>query len=328
MKDKDSQTNRRKFLSNTFKIGTILAAGSGSVLAGKQLAGKDEEKPEEIKEKMKVLTTEGKVIEVDKPSKCKVQPCEPPQDQEAREGVPGRKFVMVIDLAKCANARKCIEGCQEGHNLSSDTEWMNVYLMKDNPEGSPYWFPRPCLHCDNPPCVKVCPVGATFKRQDNAVLVDVNRCIGCKFCVVACPYSVRVFNWKKPPATDVPKEDYSPETSVPAQIGTVGKCDFCVDLARKGELPYCVRSCPMGTLYFGDANEDAVSNGTETKRFRQFIKERSGYRYREELGTQPNVYYLPPVDRMFDYKDGLKDLPEERKEIYKNIINEDEHKEV
>ena len=314
MKKKESQSNRRKFLANTLKLGTVLAAGTGSVMAsGKSV--KDE------REKIKVLTTDGNLIEVDKPDECKIDPCAPANPEESRKGIPGRKFVYVVDLSKCANARKCIEGCQKGHNLGPETEWMNVYLMKDNPEGSPYWFPRMCFHCDNPPCVKVCPVGATYKRQDHLVLVDNERCIGCKFCLAACPYSVRIFNWEKPPESDVPKEDYSPETSVPALIGTVSKCDFCADLSRKGTLPYCVRSCPMGALYFGDENEDAVSNGTETRRFKQLIKDRFGFRYREELGTQPNTYYLPPVDRMFDYKDGLKNMPEEKQKIYDEIIN-------
>ncbi len=325
MKEQDKKSNRRKFLRNTLKIGTVLAAGTGSVLAGKQDSHHADDGE---KEKIKVLTTEGKVIEVDKPSDCKISPCTPPPPEEADRGIPGRKFVYVVDLAKCANARKCISGCQEGHNLPPDMEFMNVYLMKDNPESSPYWFPRMCLHCDNPPCVKVCPVGATYKRQDNLVLIDNERCIGCKFCVTACPYSARIFYWEEPPKSDVPKEEYSPETSVPAQIGTVAKCDFCADLARKGALPYCVRSCPMGALYFGDANEDAVSNGSETLRFKQLISDRAGYRFREELGTRPNTYYLPPVNRMFDYRDGLDGLPEEQKDIYDDIINDNDNSKV
>jgi len=311
-------TNRRKFLQNSLKLGTVLAAGAGSVIAAN---GNGDEKGSG--ETVKVLTTDGKVIEVEKKKACKIDPCEPPKGSEVRHGIPGRKFVMVIDLARCKNARQCIAGCQKGHNLASDVEWLKVYLMKDNENGEPYWFPRQCFHCDNPPCVKVCPVGATFKRQDNLVLVDVDRCIGCKFCVVACPYSVRVFNWKKPPESSVPRDDYSPETSVPAQMGTIGKCDFCADRAREGKLPYCASSCPMGAIYYGDRNEDAVSNGTETLRFKQLIKERAGYRFKEELGTKPNVYYLPPVDRMFDYESGLKDLPEEKRHIYDDIISGD-----
>ena len=315
MEEHEKKSSRRKFLSNTFKFGTVLAAGVVPAALG-------EEKPEQKKEpgeKIKVLTQDGKLIEIDKAeTECKISPCAPPIGADARQGIPGRKFVMVVDLARCKNARKCIEGCQKGHNLGPDTEFLKVYLMKDNPSGEPYWFPRQCFHCDDPPCVKVCPVGATFKRQDNLVLVDDNRCIGCKFCIVACPYSVR----KKPPESDVPKKDFSPETNVPAQTGTVQKCDFCADLARKGTLPYCVRSCPMGTLYFGDRNEDTVSNGTETRRFSELIAERSGYRYREELGTHPNVYYLPPVDRMFDYRSGLKDVSDEKRKVYEKIIND------
>ncbi len=308
--------DRRKFLKNTIALGAAaLTTGTSTALSGKAEAGNKGKT-----KKVKVLTTDGKVIEIEKTvDHCKIDPCAPPLGREARQGIPGRSFVMVIDLAKCKNARKCIQGCQKGHNLSPDQEWLKVYLMKDNPEAEPYWFPRQCFHCDDPPCVKVCPVGATFKRQDKIVLIDSNRCIGCKFCVVACPYSVRIFNWEKPPESDISPEEYSPEVSVPAQVGTVSKCDFCPDRSREGKLPYCVSSCPMGALYFGDRNEDAVCNGTETVRFSQLIKDRAGYRYREELGTEPNVYYLPPVERMFEYESGLKNLPEEKKKVYNEI---------
>ena len=319
MKKKENKDNRRKFLKNSLTFGAALAAGSGAALAGQNESGSSAGGKTE---KVKVLTTEGKVIEIERPvDECKSDPCAPPQGEAARQGIPGRSFVMVIDLARCKNARKCIDGCQEGHNLKPDQEWLNVVLMKDNPEGEPYWFPRQCFHCDNPPCVKVCPVGATFKRQDNVVLIENDRCIGCKFCVVACPYSARIFNWEKPEPSDIPREDFSPETSVPAQIGTVSKCDFCPDRSREGKLPYCASSCPMGAIYFGDKNEDAVSNGTETVRFSEIIKERAGYRYLEELGTKPNVYYLPPVNRMFDYESGLDGLPEEKQKVYDEIRN-------
>jgi molybdopterin-containing oxidoreductase family iron-sulfur binding subunit len=317
MDKEDKKNNRRNFLRNGLTIGgSMLAMGMGPVSAkGTSDNGKSSGK------KIKVLTTDGKVVEVDKPKDdCMIDPCDPPKGNAARQGIPGRSFVMVIDLAKCKNARKCIEGCQKGHNLAPNQEWLNVYLMKDHADAEPYWFPRQCFHCDIPPCVKVCPVGATYKRQDNIVLIDSDRCIGCKFCMAACPYSVRIFNWKKPPESDVPKEDYSPESSVPAQIGTVSKCDFCPDRSREGKLPYCASGCPMGAIYFGDKNEDAVSNGTETLRFKQIMKDRVGYRFLDELGTEPNVYYLPPIERMFDYKSGLNDLPEEKQKVYDKII--------
>ncbi len=314
MKGKEEPIKRRRnFLKSSIAFGAAaLASGTGMALAKANDHG-----PKPKTEKIKVLTTEGKVVEIERTiDECKIEPCAPPKGDAARQGIPGRSFVMVIDLARCKNARKCIDACQKGHELTPDQEWMKVYLMKDHPDTEPYWFPRNCFHCDNPPCVKVCPVGATFKRQDNLVLVDNDRCIGCKFCVVACPYSARIFNWKKPPKSEVAREDFSPETSVPAQIGTVSKCDFCADTAREGKLPYCASGCPMGAIYYGDRNEDTVTNGSETVRFTEIINERAGYRYLEELGTKPNVYYLPPVNRMFDYESGLDGLPEEQKKLY------------
>jgi len=299
-------SGRRNFLKMSLLAGGATMTGAGLIAAAAN--------GDSSGEKIKVLTTDGKVIEVDKPNgACKINPCDPPNGEEARHGVPGRSFVMVIDLAKCNNARKCIEGCQKGHDLLPDQEWMKVYLMKPNPESDPYWFPKNCFHCDNPPCVKVCPVGATFKRTDNAVLVDADRCIGCKFCVSACPYSARIVNWIDTPNYSGKDPNYSPETSVPSQHGIVGKCDFCVDRSREGKLPYCAGSCPMGVIYYGDRNEDSVTNGEETLRFSQLIKDRAAFRYLEELGTAPNVYYLPPTERIFPYERGLENISEEKR---------------
>ncbi len=319
-KEKSKESSRRHFLKSG------LAIGAGTVLGSSLLASCTNTCAKEVNdaevEKIKLLTTEGKIVEVEKSKVYPIKPSEPAVGDAARKGIPGRKFVMVIDLSKCANAGKCTTACQKGHNLQPDQEWMHVYLMKDNQYRDPYWFPKNCYHCDNPPCVKVCPVGATFKRSDGCVLIDADRCIGCKFCISACPYSARIFNWKE--AADklnAEKEEYSPETSLPNQAGVVGKCDFCPDRSRKGELPYCVSSCPMGALYFGDINEDVISNGQETLRFRQTIEDKAGYRFLEELGTKPRVYYLPPVDRMFPYERGLKGLDETQKLKYKNVLD-------
>ncbi|MFC2111599.1 4Fe-4S dicluster domain-containing protein, partial [Bacteroidota bacterium] len=197
-------------------------------------------------------------------------------------------------------------------------EWINIYLLKDSPESAPYWFPRPCFHCDNPMCVSVCPVGATYKRSDGIVLVNTDRCIGCKFCMTGCPYSARVFHWEEPDLKGIEDVEYSPETAIPPQEGTVGKCVFCADLLKQNKLPRCVSGCPMGVIYFGDLNEDTVTNGTETVVFSQIMKDRSGYRYLEDLGTRPTVYYLPPVERSFPAERGFEGLDEEVSDRYKN----------
>lgn len=308
----EQKNSRRTFLGKSIVAG--LASVTGLTVIDACANGAKEEG-----EKVMVMTTDGRLVAVDSANMQEVS-TEPAVGDAAREGIRGRKFVMVIDLGRCSNAGKCTESCQRGHDLSADQNWMKVLLMKNNEETDPYWFPKPCFHCDNPPCVKVCPVDATYKRQDGIVLVDNERCIGCKFCMSACPYSARIFNWEHLPEhekTDVP---YSPETSVPGQVGTIGKCDFCPDLSREGKLPYCVSGCPNGAIYFGDANEDAVSNGTETVRFRQLLSDRSGYRHLEELGTEPRVYYLPPTERMFPYERGLDGLSEEELALYKDIL--------
>ena len=209
---------------------------------------------------------------------------------------------MVVDLAKCKNARKCMEACDKNHHTGDNKEYLKVLRMEDNPASSPYWQPTMCFHCDEPPCVKVCPVDATFKRDDGLVLIDNDRCIGCRFCMAACPYSQRVFNWGEPETWN--ETCNSPEISgINAKKGTVEKCDFCPDMVRAGELPHCVTACPNGVFYFGDENEDAVTNGEDTVRLSELLTTRAGYRAMEELGTKPRVYYLPAVNRLFPFEE-------------------------
>ncbi len=136
--------------------------------------------------------------------------------------------------------------------------------------------------------------------------------------MTGCPYSARVFNWKDP-EVDVPKDQpYDPETNIPAAEGTVGKCVFCADNLRKNKLPRCVTACPMGVIYFGDLLEDTITNGEETLRFSKVMVDRAGYRYKEDLGTLPSVYYLPPSQRVYPVESGLEGADEKIKARYKN----------
>jgi len=309
-KEQDS-SSRRKFIRKFgLSLGTVAVVGPAAVAS---------EAPEnESGEMVRLLSPDGTLVEVDRSSikKAKAQTRE--QIKKSYMGIPDRKFVMVIDLAKCKNARKCVDACQEGHMLPRDHEWIKIQLLQDSEMTSKYWFPKPCYHCDSPLCVSVCPVGATYKREDGIVLVDNKRCIGCKFCMTACPYSARVFNWKDP-EVDVPADHvYDPELNVPPVEGTVGKCVFCADKLRNNELPRCVKACPMGVIYFGDVNEDAVTNGVETLRFSSLMLDKHGYRHMEELGTMPSVYYLPPVDRMYPVEIGFEDLDESISDRYRS----------
>ena len=139
--------------------------------------------------------------------------------------------------------------------------------------------------------------------------------------MTGCPYSARVFHWKEP-QVEQPDVEYSPETNVPAQEGTVGKCVWCADHLRKKKLPRCVTACPMGAIYFGDLVEDAVTNGVDTERFSKLIEDRSGYRHREDLGTHPGVYYLSPVNRLFPVNRGLDGQDEEIHKRYDKTMKE------
>jgi molybdopterin-containing oxidoreductase family iron-sulfur binding subunit len=181
--------------------------------------------------------------------------------------------------------------------------------MQESVNTPAFFMPKPCQHCDNPPCVSVCPVDATFKRQDGIVLIDNERCIGCRFCIAACPYSARIFHWQEPSLNDADRDkEYDVELNVPQKKGTVTKCLFSADRLREGMLPYCVSACPNGVFYFGDENEDAVTNGTtkETVRLSGLLEQNAGYRLMPELGTQPRVYYLPPKNRIFEFEEGEK----------------------
>lgn len=188
--------------------------------------------------------------------------------------------------------------------------------MQETENTPSYFMPKPCQHCDNPPCVSVCPVDATFKRQDGIVLIDNERCIGCRFCMAACPYSARIFHWEEPKDTEQDMDNvYDVELNVPQKKGTITKCLFSADRLREGELPYCVSACPNGVFYFGDENEDAVTNGTtkETVSLSQLLEDNGGYRLMPELGTQPRVYYLPPKNRLFEFPENHK--PEEHNDF-------------
>ena len=296
--------SRREFIRG------CLLAGAGIALAGCTSKKNPFERDAPLSgEKVKLLSVDGEVIEVDK---ALLKPAPdmyiPVSNAEERIGIEGKKFVMVVDLSRCKNLKKCQDACNHMHHIHPGQNWLKIFPMQDAEDTAPYWQPTHCMHCDKPPCVKVCPVDATFKRKDGIVLIDNDRCIGCRFCMAACPYSARVFNWGDPGLPEeIAEQSYCCETSVPQKRGTVGKCDFCPDMSRHGKLPHCVDACPNGVYFFGDILEDSVTNGSETFRFSDLIRDRAGYRLMEELDTKPSVYYLPPVNRIFPFENKEED---------------------
>ena len=200
-------------------------------------------------------------------------------------------WCMVIDLRTCDGCRGCTVSCQQRHGLREEQTWIKVYEMPDNAGGT-FHMPRPCMMCEDAPCMYVCPVGATLRTDEGLVLVDTEACVGSRACMAACPYEARYFNWTDPlPAKRMPMPS-SPQMPVP-QKGTVGKCVLCADRLPQGELPACVSACPMGVLYIGDLVTDIAVNGVgKTVVLSEFLRANDAVRYKEELGTNPRVYYI------------------------------------
>ena len=314
--ENSEKNQRRKFLDKGLKIGLAATIGGLglSKLASKLKASPDTHSGDMIE----LMDTEGNIIQVDSSEVVEIEhDHDPVKKYNIREGDPNRKYVMVIDLAKCKNALACQSACNKHHYITGDNAWIKVYNMQESADTAPYWMPVTCQHCDEPACVTVCPVDATFKRQDGLVLIDNDRCIGCRFCMAACPYSIRVFNWSEPDQGDISLKmemmghEPSPEyAGMPSVKGTVDKCDFCPHAIKKNELPHCITACPNGVFYFGDKYEDTVTNGEETLRLSKLLEEKAGYRYMASLCTEPSVYYLPTADRLVDFNDGLENYNE------------------
>ncbi|MCF6214180.1 MAG: 4Fe-4S dicluster domain-containing protein [Flavobacteriaceae bacterium] len=298
------QTSRRTFLNKGLKVGILSTIG---LTALAKLFKSDKTEALLDNDTIEVMTAEGDIIQLPA-TQVEDHISIKHKDYKVREGFLHKKFVMVVDLAKCKNAKKCQASCNKNHYITGDDAWLKIFKMQDSKDTSPYWMPTHCQHCDNPACVTVCPVDATFKRRDGIVLIDNERCIGCRFCMAACPYSARVFNWKEPEQGKIVANlDYSPDyTGAPSVVGTVDKCDFCPHMIDKDKLPHCVTACPNNVFSFGDKYEDTVTNGVETFRLSKLLKERAGYRFMENLGTEPSVYYLPPTNRLEDFEEGLQ----------------------
>jgi len=212
-----------------------------------------------------------------------------------------KRWALAIDLRKCLeekNCVKCIEMCHSVHNVphfakpKDEVKWIwkesfeaafaeqdHPFLSADVKVSHPLVM---CNHCANPPCVKVCPTQATWKREpDGVVMMDWHRCIGCRYCIAACPYGSRSFNWRDPkPFIKKLQPDF------PSRMrGVVEKCNFCEERLAKGQLPACVEACEAKAMVFGDI-EDADSD------IRCLLQTRFSLRRKPSLGTQPYIYYL------------------------------------
>ena len=207
---------------------------------------------------------------------------------------------MVIDLDKCIGCEYCLRACTATNDVEPHRTW-NIVVEEKNSAGNTFYFSRPCLHCQDAPCVEVCPVKATYVRDDGLVIMDYTRCIGCRYCEVACPYDARKFNWEE--RTD--ENIYAPTWGTPEierrPRGVIEKCTFCVHRIDRGleqglipgesreSTPACVNICPVEARVFGNLKDP-------DSHISQVIASNATFRLREELGTEPSVYYIPPKE--------------------------------
>jgi len=270
------ELKRRDFLK-VIGASSLLGAGAiGSIMEGKGNSSEGEEGEEE----------HGQVGE-----------------QEEAKG-PKVRWAMVVDVRKCVEHEKCnacIEACDFAHNIphfdnpKEEIKWIwkdeYEHVFTDISTLDPYLPKRikelpflvMCNHCDNPPCVRVCPTKATFKRPDGIVAMDYHRCIGCRFCMAACPYGSRSFNWRDP---RLGLKGIKLNNDFPTRMrGVVEKCNFCVERLALGKPPACVEACKCGALTFGNLADP-------NSKVRALLRENYALRRKPELGTKPSVFYI------------------------------------
>lgn len=230
------------------------------------------------------------------------------------------RYGMVIDLDRCHGCRTCMEACKVENSTPQGIFWMKVFRFEEGtyPDVRVRFMPLPCMHCENPPCVKACDLctakpSPRYRREDGLVATDWEKCIGCRYCQAACPYGVNYFNWKEPRENyyltwDVPELKAATGTALPPyknpeldepygreqrhiaggghRARVIEKCTFCVHRLEKGIIQTaCAQACPVKAIIFGDLDDP----GSEVARV---LREKRSFRLREEFGTRPKVYYV------------------------------------
>ncbi len=221
--------------------------------------------------------------------------------------IEGVRYGYGLDLSRCIGCRRCVYACVTENNQSRtpQIQWIRVIQLNKEkgvdlsyaehyynpatvPEKGHFYMPVQCQQCEKPPCVKVCPVQATWKENDGIVVVDYNWCIGCRYCMAACPYGARHFNWAKPV---IPSNEINPSTHYlgnrPRQKGVVEKCTFCIQRTREqpGRYPACEEACPVGARKFGNLLDPESE-------IRYLIENKRVFIFKEDLNTQPKFYYF------------------------------------
>lgn len=304
--NRDMNPGRRRFLKGTAKAaalcGTAMMPGCGPGLFGPNEEFKLRWK-EYFKKNYRLMTwaeKEETVRRLERLAKIKNNADIQISSQEPLEGI---LFGYAFNVTRCEGFMECVSACVQENNLDrkSGTQYIRIFEMEHgemNPESGDgkYFHEVPvedhfymgvqCFHCENAPCVKACPTKATWKEPDGIVVVDYDWCIGCRYCIAACPYYGRRFNWNEPvvPVGEMTKRQHYLGNRMRTK-GQMEKCTFCLQRTRQGRLPACVEACPTGARVFGNLL-DPMSE------IRFVLKNKKVYRYKENLGTDAKFWYF------------------------------------
>ncbi|MCL4465404.1 MAG: 4Fe-4S dicluster domain-containing protein [Chloroflexi bacterium] len=281
----EKNASRRRFILGGGAAG-LLAGLAGATATGTSAA--PPAKPADAPELPKVVERESQLLRMQRELQ-----------RALAKPVNERRWAMVIDLRKCVGCSACTVACKSENRLPPGVVYRPVLEeeLGKYPNVTRRFTPRPCMQCDNPPCVPVCPVGATFKRADGIVEVNYEQCIGCRYCITACPYGARTFDFGElytanTPAVQsyelAPSFEYGkqwPRQNDTSPIGNVRKCQFCLHRIAEGMLPACVSTCIGNATYFGDL-------GDTTALVSSLVGQSNQMRLKEDLGTSPRVFYL------------------------------------
>ncbi len=300
----------RKGTRRSFLKGLSLAAAAGSaglVTGGCGGSATTEEMglkwEEYFKKNYRLMTREEKdetAARLEKLAKLRYDLNVQVSNQEPLERV---LYGYAFNISRCKGYMDCVEACVKENNLdrSSKTQYVRLFEMDPGqldptsgegkffhevPVEGKFYMGVQCFHCENAPCIKACPTKATWQEPDGIVVVDYDWCIGCRYCLAACPYWGRRFNWGEP---EVPREEINPKQHYLGNRmrmkGVMEKCTFCIQRTRQGKLPACADACPTGSRVFGNLLDP-------DSEIRFVLKNKKVFRFKEELGTDPKFWYF------------------------------------
>jgi molybdopterin-containing oxidoreductase family iron-sulfur binding subunit len=302
----EKQSGRREFLKGAAKAAAL---GGAAMLSGcgTGLFGSNEEFSlrwkEYFKKNYRLMTQEEKQKTVRRLEHLAKVKSGVDIQMSTKAPIDGVLFGYAFNVTRCEGYMECVTACVKENNLDrkSNTQYIRIFEMEHG-EMSPevgdgkYFHKVPveghfymgvqCYHCQNPPCTKACPVKATWQEPDGIVVVDYDWCIGCRYCMAACPYYGRRFNWNEPqvPLAEMTKKQHYLGNRM-RRKGQMEKCTFCVQRSREGRLPACVEACPTGARVFGNLLDPKSE-------IRFVLKNKKVFRFKDDLGTDPKFWYF------------------------------------